>query len=280
MSNSGSNLSVDENVLLAPFTTLRVGGPARFLIKATTEEQVGEGLYFAQKRGCPVFILGGGSNILVADSGFPGVVLKIELSGIEPLDSAAAEKISAAAGQEWDSFVQFCVDRNLAGIECLSGIPGTVGGTPVQNVGAYGEEASQVILRTQVLDRRSYSVLNLTNEDCRFGYRTSIFNTSCKDLYVVLKVDFALRSNGEPCLRYDDLRRHFKGRAGSPSIRAVREAVLQIRESKGMLLHNADSNSVGFFFKNPVLDPDRAACPGGKSTRLRSSGIRRTYPSF
>jgi UDP-N-acetylmuramate dehydrogenase len=279
MSNSTS-LSVGENVLLAPLTTLRVGGPARFLIKAKTEEQVCEGLYFAQKRGCPVFILGGGSNILVADSGFPGVVLRIELSGIEPLDSAAGERISAAAGQEWDSFIQFCVDRNLAGVECMSGIPGTVGGTPVQNVGAYGEEASEVILRTRVLDRKTYSILNLTNEDCRFAYRTSIFNTTCNDRYVVLKVDFILRSNGEPCLRYEDLWRHFKGRTESPSIREVREAVLQIRRGKGMLLHDADSNSAGSFFKNPVLDPDQVTALEEKARRCGILECAEHIPRF
>ncbi len=234
------NLSVDENVLLAPLTTLQVGGPARFLIKAQTEEQVGDGLYFARKRGCPVFILGGGSNVVAADSGFPGVVLKVELSGIDPHDSAAGERISAAAGQEWDSFVQYCVERNLAGIECLSGIPGTVGGTPVQNVGAYGEQVSEVILRTRVLDRSNDSILELSNADCRFAYRTSIFNTIHKDRYVVLKIDFVLRPNGQPCLHYEDLWRHFKGRTETPSIQEVREAVLQIRKGKGMLRQEPD----------------------------------------
>ena len=272
MSRSGSNLTVDENVLLAPFTTLRVGGPARFFIKAKTEEQVGEGLDFAQKRGCPVFILGGGSNILVADSGFTGVVLKIELSGIEPLDSASGERISAAAGQEWDGFVQFCVDRNLAGIECLSGIPGTVGGTPVQNVGAYGEEVSETIVGVRVFDRSNDSIADLGNPECRFAYRASIFNTTHKDRYIVLRVDFVLRPNGEPCIRYQDLQRRFGYKTGVPSIREVREAVMEIREAKGMALpgEDQDSRSVGSFFKNPILSPEEAA---RSEERARIRGI-------
>jgi UDP-N-acetylmuramate dehydrogenase len=272
MSRPVSKLSVEENVPLAPLTTLRVGGPARFFIRVQTEEQIGEGLDFARKRSCPVFILGGGSNLVVADSGFPGVVLKIELSGIESHSSEAEERVSAAAGQEWDRFVQYCVDRNLAGIECLSGIPGTVGATPVQNVGAYGEEASEVILRIRVLDRSSYSILHLSNADCRFSYRTSVFNTIYKDRYIVLKVDFVLRPDGKPCLRYEDLRRHFAGRSESPSIREVREAVLQIRKGKGMLLDEpgSDSNSVGSFFKNPIWDPEKTAALEKKA---RACGI-------
>jgi len=254
-----AKLTILENAPLALYTTLGVGGPARFLIKAATEEQVLEGLQFARKAGCPVFVLGGGSNIVVSDSGFPGLVIKIELSGITEEDGP--EKISAAAGEEWDGFVRHCVERNLAGIECLSGIPGTVGGTPVQNVGAYGEEVSDVIFRVRVLDRDRCSIEDLSSTNCRFSYRTSIFNTVFKDRYVVLRVDFALRPNGEPRITYQDLQRHFDGRTAFPTLREVREAVLRIRELKGMVLQarDPDSRSAGSIFKNPVLSTDNAS---------------------
>jgi UDP-N-acetylmuramate dehydrogenase len=182
-------LPIVENVPLAPYTTLRVGGPARFLLRAKTEEQVVAGFHFARKSGCPLFILGGGSNLVVSDLGFPGLAIKIELSGMEEPDE---DKVSAAAGEEWEAFVHRCVERDLAGIECLSGIPGTVGGTPVQNVGAYGQEASEVISHVRVLDRGTDSISELSNAECKFAYRASIFNTSARDRYIVLRVAFAL----------------------------------------------------------------------------------------
>jgi UDP-N-acetylmuramate dehydrogenase len=255
------DLSIQEDVLLAPYTTLGVGGPARFFIRARTEDQVREGLEFAGKHACPVFILGGGSNLVVSDSGFPGLVLKIELSGIGLAEDNSEEKVSAAAGEDWDRFVQYCVDRNLAGIECLSGIPGTVGGTPIQNVGAYGEDVSETIARIRILDRTNHSIADLSNSDCRFAYRASIFNTTHKGCYIILRVDFVLRPSGRPCLRYRDLERWFSGNASMPSIGHVREAVLQIRKTKGMLLHGdgSDLKSAGSFFKNPVVDSDQVS---------------------
>jgi len=264
-------LSIDENVILAAHTTLRVGGPARFFARARTEEQIIDGLLFAEKRSCPVFILGGGSNIVVSDSGFPGLALKIELSGIEYPRAAGGGIISAAAGQDWDSFVQYCVDRNLAGIECLSGIPGTVGGTPVQNVGAYGHDVSEVIQQVRILDRTNQSIAALGSPECRFAYRASIFNTAALNRYIVLRVDFLLNLNGEPHIRYQDLQRRFH-RETKPAIRDVRAAVLQIRESKGMFLRDDDPDcrSAGSFFKNPILDPASSA---GLENRARACGI-------
>lgn len=260
MSKAGCKLLIEENAPLAPYTTLEVGGPARFLVRAQTEDDVFEGLHLARKSGCPVFILGGGSNIVVSDSGFPGIAIRIELTGIQSKEETDSGRIEAAAGQEWDSFVRYCVDRNLAGIECLSGIPGTVGGTPVQNVGAYGQEVSETILQVRVLDRSNDSVTELTREQCCFSYRTSIFNCTARDRYIVLRVEFALHPGGEPCIRYQDLRQHFSEKPETPKIRDVREAVLRIRESKGMALpgKDPDSRSAGSFFKNPILDPAEA----------------------
>jgi UDP-N-acetylmuramate dehydrogenase len=256
-----SLIKIEENVPLAPFTTLGVGGPARFLIRATSDEQILEALNFTRKQGHPLFILGGGSNIVVSDSGFPGVVIKVESSGIQALDEDGCEKISAASGEEWDALVRYCVDRNLAGIECLSGIPGTVGGAPIQNIGAYGEDVSEVISGIHVLDREAQCIKKLSKPDCRFEYRSSIFNSTHTNRYIVLRVDFALRAGGEPRIRYDELRIHLADKKQPPALAEVRETVLRIRGSKGMVLReeDPDSRSAGSFFKNPLLDPEKAA---------------------
>jgi UDP-N-acetylmuramate dehydrogenase len=270
MRESGLACTIYENVPLAPYTTLGIGGPARFLAKARTEDQILDALYFARVRSCPVFILGGGSNIVVSDAGFPGLVLRIELPGIRDLGHEDGARVSAGAGVEWDVFVQHCVQRNFGGIECLSGIPGTVGATPVQNVGAYGEEAGEVISTIRVLDRVSQSFAQLSRMDCHFAYRSSIFNTTHQNRYIILRVDFALCFNAKPCIRHQDLQRHFGNEI--PTISEVREAVLQIREAKAMVLHDGgpDSKSVGSFFKNPVLSPDAAA---GVEREARVHGI-------
>jgi UDP-N-acetylmuramate dehydrogenase len=267
---SGSALSIFENVPLAPYTTLGIGGPARFLVRATTGDQILSALDFARARSCPVFVLGGGSNIVVSDDGFPGLVLRIELSGIRHLDEEDDARISAGAGVEWDTFVRYCVKRNLAGIECLSGIPGTVGATPIQNVGAYGSEVGEVISAIRVLDRDTHSVTELRGADCKFGYRSSIFNTTHQNRYIVLKVDFALRSHGKPRISYQDLQQRFAGKR--PTISEAREAVLEIRRSKAMVLQegDADSKSVGSFFKNPILNSEAAA---GVEEQARAHGV-------
>lgn len=258
MHRHNSDLPGLKDEPLARYTTLGVGGPARFLTVAKSEDEIMNALDYAQKQNLPVFVLGGGSNIVVSDAGFPGLVLKIEISGIQHLDSPDGTRLSAGAGMEWDAFVQYCVSRNLAGIECLSGIPGTVGGTPIQNVGAYGEEVSDAIFHIRALDRNSNSIIELENADCRFAYRSSIFNTVCKNRYVILRVDFVLRSDGKARIHYEELLQRFNNTA--PSLSIVRETVLQLRNAKGMVLSDsdADSKSVGSFFRNPVLNPDAA----------------------
>ena len=240
----------------APYTTLGIGGPARFMLRAKTEAQIPDALEFAHARGCPVFVLGSGSNILVSDSGFPGLVIKIELAGINSLEAEGSGKLSAAAGVDWDAFVQYCVAQNFAGIECLSGIPGTVGGAPVQSLAAYGEDVREVITQIRALDRNTHQLVQLSSADCRFAYRTSIFNTTHKDRYIILRVDFALRTDGRPHLLYADLQQRFAGRARPPNLSEVRETVLEIRRFKSMVLSDDDPNSrsAGSFFKNPVLD--------------------------
>lgn len=277
---------VQENVLLAPFTTLGIGGAARFFVEAASENELLEAIEFAGQRQLPVFILGGGSNVLVADEGFPGLVIRVAIKGIStervsdlnlrqrvddernrsltlPVPSqSSAVTITACAGEEWDDFVRQCVDRNLAGIECLSGVPGFVGGTPVQNVGAYGQEVGETITKVRAFDRQSNCIVELNQADCRFTYRASIFNSTEKNRYVVLAVTYALVPNGEPAIRYPDLKNFFAGRTGEPSLSEVREAVIAIRSRKGMVIvpNDPDCRSAGSFFKNPVLTAEAFSC--------------------
>lgn len=249
---------IRENVPLAGFTTLGVGGPARYLLSALDEDDIPAAFRFAEERGIETFVLGGGSNLVVSDAGFGGLVVKIDLRGVrfgEP-DENGFVIAEAAAGEDWDEFVVECVRRELAGVECMSGIPGSVGGTPVQNVGAYGQEVSETIVAVRCFDRKTDRFTELDNAECGFSYRRSIFNTSEKGRYVVTKVTFRLAAGGEPRVVYRDLKDHFGGSAASMA--EVREAVLAIRRRKSMVIDAADPNSrsAGSFFKNPIVDAE------------------------
>lgn len=246
---------VREQVPLAPLTTLGVGGPARYFVEAENELDAREALQFAASGGLPLFVLGGGSNLVVADRGFGGLVLKIALRGVEVLAEGADMLFRAAAGEDWDELVARSLEADCAGIECLSGIPGTVGGTPVQNVGAYGQEVADTIREVEALDRQSLQVTTFRNEDCGFGYRSSRFNSADRDRYVILHVTFALRKGGAPTLRYADLQKTFADCPTRPSLLQVRDAVRDIRRRKSMLLVSGDDDarSAGSFFKNPVV---------------------------
>lgn len=237
---------------LAPLTTLNVGGPARFFLRAESEDEVISGFDFAREKAISLFILGGGSNLLISDRGFDGLVVRVALSGI----GADSDTITVAAGEDWDSFVDYCVNNDLAGVECLSGIPGTVGGTPVQNVGAYGQEVSETIVSVRCFDSMANNIVELTNKECGFTYRRSILNTSERDRYVVLSVKYKLQAHGKPKLVYKDLIDAFGSRR--PTLKELRERVLQIRRTKSMVLDTDDPNthSAGSFFKNPVVPQD------------------------
>jgi UDP-N-acetylmuramate dehydrogenase len=246
---------LQENVPLAPLTTMQVGGPARFFVEALTTGDVQEAVAYAKSRKLRLLILGGGSNLIVSDAGFPGLVLKIAIPGINHRHGHGTAYFDVGAGEDWDAFVAGTVKHNCAGIECLSGIPGSVGGTPVQNVGAYGQEVSETIVALTALNLDTGKEEEFENRDCSFAYRTSLFNTTAKGQYVILRVTFALPHNGEPRLAYADLKKHFSAWTAKPTLADVREAVRQIRAAKGMLITpgDPDSLSAGSFFKNPVL---------------------------
>jgi len=263
-----------EDQLLAPYTTLGIGGPARWFAQAKSEAEVVEASRWARERALPMFVLGGGSNVLISDGGFAGLVLHIGLIGIDP----GGEVFRVAAGESWDDCVQRTVEAGFAGLECLAGIPGTAGGTPVQNVGAYGQEVSTVIEQVRVLDTQAQEFLELSNRDCGFAYRRSRFNSTDRGRFIVVRVDYRLKHNGEPNLTYADLKLHFQSRTEHPSLSEVAAAVRSIRRGKGMLLVDGDPDcrSAGSFFKNPEVPPQVSAkiCEGAERAGL----TLRTYP--
>lgn len=247
-------LQLFHDVPLAPRTTFGLGGPARQLVEATDEDDVVEALQWAEGQGLPVLVLGGGSNLVVADGGFDGLVVHMALRGIEPRRSVGRVELRVAAGEPWDVLVAQTVLEGWAGLECLSGIPGSTGATPIQNVGAYGQEVAEVISAVHVWDRRTRRRRVLAPPECRFGYRDSAFKRDPEGA-VVLAVDLVLRPGGAPTLRYAELARAFEGRA-RPSLPEVRERVLALRRSKSMVIDPEDPNhrSAGSFFTNPVVE--------------------------
>lgn len=248
------NHEIREYVPLAPLTTLGVGGPARYFLEVFSDDDLLNGLEFANSRSLDVFVMGGGSNLLVADRGIDALVLRIGIKGrtFEEEDESAIVKVGA--GEIWDDLVKDCVERGLGGFECLSGIPGYVGGTPVQNVGAYGQEVSDTIVSVRCYDRKDRTFVVLSGEQCQFSYRSSIFNSSDRNRYIVLGVQYRLKHDAEPLIIYRDLAERFSGMR--PTLGEVRKSVLEIRRSKSMVIDPADPNSrsAGSFFKNPVLD--------------------------
>lgn len=252
-------MNILENVPLAPLTTFKVGGPARFFVEPKTTNEVVEAVQFSRLRGLRLFVLGGGSNLVISDAGWPGLVLKVGVPGIDERGEDGKTLFEVGAGEEWDRFVARAVARNCAGVECLSGIPGSVGGTPVQNVGAYGQEVAETIVSVLTLDLRDGQLRELCGEACGFSYRTSIFNTSERGRFIILRVTYSLTQGGKPRIEYADLKKHFAGFQQTPSLASTREAVRRIRASKAMLITAGDEDcrSAGSFFKNPILTADQ-----------------------
>jgi UDP-N-acetylmuramate dehydrogenase len=257
----------DAPTLLRDHTTLRLGGPAREWVRATTEQEVIDAVTEADAAGTPVLVLGGGSNLVVADEGFAGRVVEVATRGITPdTEDDGAQcggvVVRVAAGEGWDDLVATAVERGWVGIEALSGIPGSVGATPIQNVGAYGQEVAQTIASVRVWDRTLRGVRTFAAADCHFGYRHSRFKGD-PGRHVVLSVDFQLRTGtlGAP-VTYAELARTLGVETGGRApLAAVREAVLGLRSGKGMVLDDADPDtwSAGSFFTNPFLTAEQAA---------------------
>lgn len=248
-----------SDVALAPLCTMGVGGPARWFVAARSEADVIDALRWAAARSMPVQVLGGGSNVVIADAGFDGLVIHVNVGGITRQDEGQAVTLRAGAGEAWDPFVATAVGEHLGGLECLSGIPGFVGGTPVQNVGAYGQDVSATIVRVHVVERGSGAPRTFTNRECGFGYRTSRFKHADADRYIVTAVEFTLPKDAPPTVTYADVVAYFtESKTAEPSLFAVREAVLAIRRRKGMVIEpgNAANRSCGSFFVNPVVDVD------------------------
>ena len=237
-------MQIEENILLAPYTTFKIGGPARFFACVKSVGELVQALTFAKEKKLKVFILGGGSNVLIDDGGFDGLVVKVEIAGVEEKDTT----LVAGAGESWDALVERAVQKKLWGIENLSGIPGTVGGAVVQNIGAYGAALSQTLIWVEVYDTTAGKVTRLAASECQAGYRDSVFKRE-PGHYVVLRVSLALSAKKAPHIAYKDLAARFAGQ--TPTLPEIRSAVLAIRKDKFPNL--AEEGTAGSFFKNPIM---------------------------
>ncbi|HXW69601.1 MAG TPA: UDP-N-acetylmuramate dehydrogenase [Dissulfurispiraceae bacterium] len=249
-----SRLAIKENYPLRALTTLKIGGAARYFTEVSQEYDVLEALEFAKSRNLEIFTLGSGSNILISDEGFTGLVVHNKLTGLASRRNGDSVIVTAKAGHDWDTFAKFCTEHNLQGVECLSGIPGTVGAAPVQNIGAYGQSAENVVEEVRAIDINTGAQVILDKRECGFGYRKSIFNTTAVGRYIITGVVFRLASSGYTHLTHHDLKRYFSS-TGNITPAQVREAVIEIRNSKGLLVLDGYErlNSAGSFFKNPVV---------------------------
>jgi UDP-N-acetylmuramate dehydrogenase len=271
---------IEDDVPLAPLTTLGVGGPARHYVACRSVDDVCEALAFARDRGLGVLALGGGSNMLVSDRGFDGLVIRMALRGVSRRDEGDAVVVDAQAGEPWDDFVEHAVRAGLAGLECLSGIPGDVGSTPIQNVGAYGQEVADTIRHVDLVDRTTLERTRLDASSCRFAYRDSAFKRELRGRYLITSVGFTLRA-GPPTVVYPELVRALSDHA-APSLVDVRRTVLRLRRAKSMVIDPEDENrrSAGSFFTNPILDDAAAECV---RARVDLEGVLRegeSMPSF
>ncbi len=261
-------MRVAENAPLAPLTTLRLGGPAARLLTAEREDDVIECVRAVDGRREPLLVLGGGSNLVVADAGFDGTVLRMGTRGIRVAPRDGRVLVSAQAGEPWDDFVAAMVGEGLAGVECLSGIPGLVGAVPMQNVGAYGQEVGETIVSVRAYDRDRRELVDMPAEACAFAYRSSAFRG--KDRHVIVEVTFSFaRARESRPIRYAELARALDVTDGQTApLATVRETVISLRRKKGMVLdaNDADTTSAGSFFTNPILDAAALAALQARAT--------------
>jgi UDP-N-acetylmuramate dehydrogenase len=256
-------IAVQHNIPLHEFTTIRLGGAAAYFCRCTSVEELKEALTYARRKHLPVHVLAGGSNTIFSDIGYAGLVIKMDMKGISITDDGNSIIAMVSAGEQWDTFVKKMVADGYAGMECLSGIPGSVGATPIQNVGAYGQEVKDTILSVTVLDAATMQEYVLNNSECGFSYRTSRFKTVDAGKYIVTGVTFRLKKNGRPTIHYPEVKKIIDASIdlaaladGEPSLSAVRSIVLSLRAKKSMVIDPNDSNtrSVGSFFLNPIVE--------------------------
>lgn len=263
---------VAENVPLAPLTTMGVGGPASHYVRAEGAEDVAAAVAWAASHAAPVLVIGGGSNLIVSDAGFPGLVLHVAVRGLAVMEDGGNVVVEAGAGEAWDDVVRLAVDHGAAGIECLAGIPGSVGATPIQNVGAYGQEIAETLVSVDAVDLSSGRSITLDNAACRFRYRDSRFKNEEVGRYAIVRVRYRLKRDGPPVVRYPEIARALEASGrGMPTLADVRDVVLATRRKKSMVVDAADpcSRSVGSFFVNPIVAPAEAR---QAEDRLRRSG--------
>ena len=236
-------MEIRENVTLAPYTTFKIGGPARYFCEVESVDDLKNALKFSKENDLHFFILGGGSNILVSDKGFDGLVIKMGIKGME----FNGELLTAGAGENWDGVVEQAVEKNLGGIENLSLIPGTAGAAVCQNIGAYGVELKDILESVEVLDAESGKIKTFSNNNCRFGYRFSVFKND--NNLIILRTNLMLSKNSKPNINYPDLAKIFEDK--KPSVSEIRNAVMQIRRRK--LPYPDELGNAGSFFKNPEI---------------------------
>ncbi|MSU55039.1 MAG: UDP-N-acetylmuramate dehydrogenase [Candidatus Taylorbacteria bacterium] len=249
---------MEENVPLSKYTTFKIGGSARYFFRIRKVEDIISTIDFARKENLPIFVLGGGSNLLVNDDGFRGVIAKNEILGLSYVDVLGGVEVASGSGELWDEFVDAMVNRNLYGLENLSGIPGTVGASPVQNIGAYGVEVKDFVIAVETIDMRSGAARIFSNSECHFGYRDSFFKTPEGKNFFIIKVTFLLKNSSPLNLEYKDLKNYFSLESRKnivPTLQLVRSVVLEIRKGKFPDLKNV--GTAGSFFKNPIISKEK-----------------------
>lgn len=252
-----------NNIPLKDYTTIGLGGNANYFINCKTVYEIKSVLRFSKESNLKLIVISGGSNIVFPDEGFDGVVMKIDSKGIEFSEDGNFMYAKVSAGENWDEFVSLCIEKSLTGVECMSGIPGSVGATPVQNVGAYGQEVKETIVKVVAIDKETHKTISFDNKDCNFSYRESRFKSEDKDRYIITEVIFKLRKSVEPVIRYDELKKYIdsnfelSGKVDlKEKLKIIRKSVLELRKNKSMVIDANDPNtkSCGSFFKNPVLN--------------------------
>ncbi len=255
-------MEIQNRIQLSGLTTIELGGNAEYFAECRNPGEIVSALQFADDRKIPFQIFSGGSNIIFPDEGYNGIVIRIMNKGISFTEVDEIVFADVAAGEKWDDFVKVCIEKNLAGVECLSGIPGSVGATPIQNVGAYGQEVKDVIDSVTVMDTLTKEIFSFSNSECRFEYRNSRFKSDDADRFIVTEVKFAFRKNMEPVVSYVELAKYIsENQTGYDSADCntklfyIRESVLKLRKKKSMIIDNSDPNtkSCGSFFKNPIV---------------------------